>query len=148
MPVPEQADAVAARLDGIEVAGDFHQGHVLVHVLAHHVGRLDVERDASDDTERSESDDGALERLTVLGARQPLELTGRAHELDRRHRRRQRAVGLARAMRAGADRAGDRNVGQRRQVVQRPPLLMQDGRQLTVGDARADRHGIGFDVNR
>src|SRR6266478_2200632 len=44
-------------------------------------------------------------------------------------------------MRRGAASSGYRNMWQRSEVVQRKAFAMKIRRQLTVGDARIDRHG-------
>ena len=60
-PAREDADAVAARGDLVEVLEQRVPREPLEDALAHLVRRLDVERDARDRAERAEADDHAVE---------------------------------------------------------------------------------------
>ena len=60
-PAREDADAVAAGGDLVEVLVQRVPAQPLEHALAHLVGGLDVEGDARHDAERSEADDDAVE---------------------------------------------------------------------------------------
>ena len=60
-PAREDADAVAARRDLVEVLGQRLPGQALEDALAHLVGRLDVERHPRHHAERAEADDQAVE---------------------------------------------------------------------------------------
>ena len=70
LPVGEEADAVGAGLDGVEMVFHGGEGEVFVDELAHLVGGLDVESDSCDDAKRAEADDSALEEIVVFLARE------------------------------------------------------------------------------
>ena len=61
LPVGENADAVAAREDIVQVMFKLREREVFIHHLSHLKGRLHIERDLGDNTEGSKSDDGAKE---------------------------------------------------------------------------------------
>ncbi len=61
LPVGEEADAVAAEEDLVEVVFELRDGEVFVDGLGDLEGGLDVEGDFGDDAEGSEIDDGAEE---------------------------------------------------------------------------------------
>ena len=71
------------------------------------------------------------------------ELTVGTHELDTDHRGRQVAQPVARPVGPGRARTTHRDVGQRSEVVQRPPLPVQGGRHLGVRRPGRD-HGHPF----
>src|SRR5690242_7637324 len=48
LPVSKKADAISAGLDCIKVMLHFSKRHVFIHVLPHHVGWLNIERDFCD----------------------------------------------------------------------------------------------------
>src|SRR5215472_4944839 len=104
-PGREQADAVAAREYLVEVLVKLVEPHVLVDVLADVVGRLDVERQADHDPERSKRHDGPGEVVSAALDRDQLTI-GRDH-LDRGHRGGEVAGRVARAVRAGRAGSGD-----------------------------------------
>ena len=60
LPAREHADAVSARSDLVEVGKQRLPGNLLEDLLAHLVGRLELERDSRDGAERTEPDDGAV----------------------------------------------------------------------------------------
>ena len=133
-PARERRDGVRARED---VVAERVPGEPLEDVLAHLVGRLDVQLEAHDRAERAERDDVALEVL--LTAADGDELAAGGHELQRGDGRGEVAVAVARAVRGGRDGARDRDVRQRGEVGERHALAGQLGRQRAVADAA--RHG-------
>ena len=127
LPVGEQADAVAARHDLVEVRFERGQRQVAIHVLADVEGGLNVQRQPGDDAERAEADDRAGEGVAVLLAREGDEVAGGVDEFDRRDRRRQVAEGRPRSVRGGRAGAGDGDVRQGGDVVERVALLVERG---------------------
>src|SRR5262249_35194168 len=61
LPIGEEADAVGAGKDFVEARFDLGKREVVVDPLADGEGRDDFEREADDDAERAERDDGAVE---------------------------------------------------------------------------------------
>ena len=119
VPAPggEQADAVAGGEDLVEVGGQPPDREVLVDGLRHVVRRLDRQRDGGDDAEGTQRDDRAGEPR--VGAVQPQHRSGRGDQVEADHGGRQAAQGRAGAVGPGRHRAGDRDVRQRAEVVQR-----------------------------
>src|SRR5262249_38719224 len=89
-----------------------------VDVLAHLERRLEIERQSRDNTESPEPDHARQETRSVLAGERD-QLSVRAHEFDAGDRGGQVAVAFAGPVRPGGARAGDRDVRQRAQVVQR-----------------------------
>ena len=119
-PEREHTDAVAARGDGVEVLEQRLPAQPLEHPLADLERRLDVEHHPRHGGDRAESDDDPIEvRVAPPNAHQ---LTVGRDELERCDRRRKTSVAVARAVRRGGHRTGDRDVGQGRQVGQRQPV--------------------------
>ena len=84
LPVGEEADAVSAAEDGVEVVLKLVEGEVFVDDLAHLEGGQQVEGDAGDDAECSERDDCAVEGVAVFGAESVERLPSGRDELDGR----------------------------------------------------------------
>src|ERR1019366_5148466 len=125
LPVGEQTDAVGARLDVIEVVLHLSERQVLVHVLPHRIGGLDIERDPGDHAESAKPDHGSLEDLAVGFTRQFHHVACRRDDFNAGDGGGEVAVLLARAVRGGAARSGDGDVGERSQVVQRKTLAVE-----------------------
>src|SRR5580693_4598835 len=70
LPIGEEADAIAARLDGVEVVLHLPERQILVDVLANREGWLNVERDTGDDPERTEPHHSGAELLSIGCARE------------------------------------------------------------------------------
>jgi hypothetical protein len=66
LPVGEQADAVAARKNLVEMIFEMRQGEMLIHRLRYLEGGLKIERDAGDDTERAQIDNDTREAVGVF----------------------------------------------------------------------------------
>ena len=66
LPVGEEADAVAAEEDLVEVVLEMVEGEVFVDELRDLEGGLDVEGDGGDDAEGAEVDGGAGEDVGVF----------------------------------------------------------------------------------
>ncbi len=150
VPAREEADAVRVGGDGVEVGGQALPRQARVDVLAHREGRLEPQRQAGDDAERTERHDTA--RQVGVAARQRPERAVGADDLQAAHRRRERAVGIAGPVRAGRDRAGHRDVRQRREVAQRPAPALEGAGDLAVEgpapDGRGARPGVDLDARR
>src|SRR4051812_38206302 len=147
LPIGEEADTIAARLDGVEVVLHLREGQILIDVLANRVGWLNVERDARDDPESTEPNDSGAEFLSIGRARELDHVAGAGDELDGRHGCREVSIGFAGSMSRGAAGAGDRYVGQRRQIVQGKAMGVEVWTKLPVSDAWLERHGAGVRVN-
>ena len=65
LPIGKQTDAVTARLNFVEVTLHLSEREVLIHVLPHHIGGLNVESDPGDDTECAKSDYRCLEDVAA-----------------------------------------------------------------------------------
>ena len=83
LPIGEEADAVGAGLDGIEVLLHRVEGKVLIDILPHHEGGLNIERDLGDDTQRAEAHDCTFECVAVLLARELDDIACRGNEFER-----------------------------------------------------------------
>ena len=59
LPVGEDADTVAARKDVIEVMFELREGKIFINHLCHLKGRLHVERDPCNNSQRAKSNDCA-----------------------------------------------------------------------------------------
>src|SRR5262249_35254018 len=105
LPVGEEADAVGARYDLLEVIFQPRQGQVFVHVLPHLERGNNVERDLRDHPQAAEADNRSLE-LRVLVARNSHHLAVGRDDLQRRYGRGQVAIAVPRAVRCGRTRAG------------------------------------------
>src|SRR4051794_3661348 len=147
-PAGEHAHAVAAREDRVETLEQHIPGQPLEDALADLVGRLDVQRDPRDRALRAEPDHHAVE--VRVAAPRADELAVRRDELERRDRRGQVAVAVARAVRRRRHRPGHRDVRQRGQVVQRQPVAVQRLGQVPVAHAAGapDRAAVDFDRRR
>ena len=148
LPVGEEAEAVAGAEDVVEVVLELGEGKILVDDLAHLEGRLDVEGDGGDDTERAEVDDGAEEVVAVLLARDVDDVSVGGDDFKRCDLGGEVSVAWAGAVRRGGDGSGDGDVRERREVVEGVTLLVEPGRELAVGDASADGDGAGSLVDR
>ncbi len=146
-PGREQADAVPRREHVVEPPAERRQRQVLVHALLHVVAGQDVEREPGDDAHRPERDGDPRERRRVGVAIEGHGLAVRPQELDRSHGTRQRAAADARPVGPGGAGARDRDVRQRREVVQREPGLVEERRQVAVPDAPVDGDGHGRAVD-
>ena len=83
LPVGEEADAVAAEEDFVEVVFELRDGKVFVDGLGYLEGGLDVEGDTGNDAEGSEIDGGGEEVVAVVGAGEMVDGTVGGDELDR-----------------------------------------------------------------
>ena len=80
--------------------------------------------------------------------RQPDEFAAAVHELDRTRRGSKVAVADTRAVRAGGARAGDRDVRQRAEIVQRLAVTVEHGREFAVAHAGRERGRVVRDLER
>ena len=126
LPVGEDADAVPARDDLVEVLAERVEGQALEHPLPHLEGRLHVQGEAGDGAERAEPDHHAVEVGVAPGELQQLPAGG--HQLHRRDRGREVPVPDAGAVRRRRHGTGDRDVRQRGEVVQGQPLVVRAAR--------------------
>ncbi|GAA2878680.1 hypothetical protein GCM10020220_080620 [Nonomuraea rubra] len=110
----------------------------LADVLAQLEGGYEVERERGDDAECADRHHGAGEVGVAARERQQRAVGG--DELDPRHGGGQAPHGVARAVRAGRDRAADGDVRQRGQVRQREPGPVQQRRERRVRRARPHPH--------
>ena len=147
-PPGEEADAVGAARDRVDVLGQRLPAEPREDVLAHVVGRLDVEGHGGDDAEGAERHDAALE--VGVAARHPADLAIGADDLECRDRRCERAVLDSRPVSARRDRARDGDVRERREVAEGPALRLQPGRHVAVCRPAGDpgRAGLRVDLHR
>ena len=139
-PAREHAHAVAGGEDRVEVLGQRVPREPLEHALAHlrspaaasSVTRVTAPSAPSPTTSPSKS--GSPRRAATSS---PL---GR-HELERGDRGREVAVAVAGPVRGRRDGAGDGDVGQRGEVVQRQAAGGERLGELAVADRAAARHG-------
>ena len=68
LPIGEEANAVAAAEDGIEIVLKLVERQVLIDDLLHLIGRFEIEREAGDDAECAQSDYGASEMIGIFRA--------------------------------------------------------------------------------
>ena len=108
-PAGEDADAVAAGGDLVEVVVERLPAETFEHPLLHLVGGLHVQSDPSDCTEGAESDHQAVEVGVTSGCRD--DLTARRHDREPRDRGREVATGDARAVRRRRHGTGDGDMG-------------------------------------
>ena len=140
-PACEQADAVAAGEDRVEMLSERVPRQPLEHPLTDLVGRLDVECHARHDSGRAEPDDESIEAGVVTAGGD--HVAARGDELQPADLGRQVAVRVARPVRRRGDRAADGDVRQRGQVAQRDALARQRRRERPVRDRGAERDGAG-----
>ena len=146
LPVGEEADAVAAEEDLVEMFFELRHGEVFVDGLRDLEGGLDVEGDAGDDAEGSEMDDGAEELVAVFGAGEGVELAVGGDDLDGGDGGGEVAVVDAGAVGSGGGGSDDGDVGERGEVVDGVAAGVDVGGELAVGDAGADGDGAGLGV--
>ena len=137
----EEADAVGAAHEGVEVLEGRGPGQALVHGLHHVEGRHRVELERGDHAEGADGHDRRGEGLVAPA--DDLERPVGPDDLDGRDGGRQRGVARPRAVRAGLDGAGDGDVGQRRQVREGPAATLELDGEGRVRRARADPDGAG-----
>ena len=149
LPVGKQAHAVSGAEDGVEVMRQLIEVEILIHGLRHLECRQQVKRNARDDAHRPKAHDRAQELIAILVARKMNDFAVRGYDLEAANRRCQIAVVDAGAVCRRGDRARNRDVWQRRKVVKRIAARVNDRRELTVFDSRADRNraGLVVDVN-
>ncbi len=87
LPVGEEADAVAAEEDLVEMLFELGEGEVFVDDLRDLEGGLEVEGGFGDDAEAAEVDDCAQELVAVFGAGEGVEVAVGGDEFDGRRRR-------------------------------------------------------------
>src|ERR1700758_4954613 len=83
LPVGEEADAVAAAEDLVEVVLEVVEGKILIDGLCDLKRGQQVERDAGDNAERAEADNGAEELIAVLFAREMQRLSVGGDNIER-----------------------------------------------------------------
>ncbi len=142
-PVGEEADAVGRRDDLLEMVDDLRQREVFVHDLAHPECRLDLERHAADDAERTERDDRPMQGVAGCGAVDPFDLTIGPDDLHRRRGGRQVGVPDTRPVTGGRARARDRDMRQRGEIGQREPRRLEELAQLAIALPATDRDRPG-----
>ena len=116
--------------------------------LPHQESRLNVQGDFRHDPESTQVHDGPEECVAVLLARERQDVPAGRDEFQGRDRRRQVAVLDARPVGRGGAGAGDGDVRQRGEVVQREALLVEIGAQLAVAHAGFERHRARLGVQR
>src|SRR5436309_4585466 len=131
LPVGEQADAVASGYNLLEMIHELSSGQVQVHVLTHQEGGFDIQRDLRHYAKRAEINDGRLKPAAVLFARELQHLAIRGHDFQGGNRRSEVCILYARPVGCRGAGAGDRNMRQRGEVVQRKAMLMEKRTQLT-----------------
>ena len=119
---------------------------VAVHGLGDIERGLDRQRDADRHPCSAQPDHRTGESLVT--AIQPEQAAVGDDELDRPHGRGEGAVAEPGPVSGGGDRSGDGDVGERREVVERQALGVQQRRQLAVPDAALDGDRPGRTVDR
>ena len=125
----------------VEVVAQRRDRQVLVHVLPDAVRRLDAERQARDDTQGTQRDHRPRERLAVRRPAERDELAVGPDQLHRHDGGGQVPQPVAGPVGRGRAGAGHRDVGQRRQVVEREAGSLEHGPQVAVPDRAVDRDG-------
>ena len=141
LPVGEEADAVAAEEDLVEVVLEVIEGEIFVDGLRDLKGGLDVERDGGDDAEGSEMDDRAGEGVGVFRAGDGVEAAVGGDDLHGGDGGGEVAVVAAGAVGSGGAGSDDGDVRERGQVVERVAAGVDVGSELAVGDAGSDGDG-------
>ena len=119
---------------------DLRHRQVQVDVLPHRERRLHIQRDLGDDAKGAEVDHRRLKRARVLAARDRQNVSAGRDDLEGRNRRREVTVVHTGAVRAGRAGAGDGDVRQRGQIVEREAVLIERRAQLAIAHSRLDRH--------
>jgi hypothetical protein len=145
-PRGHQADAVSCRHDGVQIRQQGRPRQSLEGILAYREGRFEIERHPRDDAERTERHNRSVE--SGIAAMDRHYIAGRANDVERGDRGREIAEPVARAVGAGRDRAGDRDVRQRGHVMQRPTHPLQVGGQHTVVCRAPDRDATALRVDQ
>jgi len=146
LPVGEEADAVAAEEDLVEMFFEVGHGEVFVDDLSDLEGGLDVEGDVGDDAEGAEVDDGSAEDVGVGGAGEGVEGAVGGDELDGGDGGGEVFVVAAGAVGGGGAGSDDGDVGEGGEVVDGETAGVDDGGELAVGDSGADGDGVGGGV--
>ncbi len=141
VPARERADAVGRAHDGVEASEERVPPHVEVDALGDVVGGLDVEGHARDRPQRAQADDHPGE--VGLSSHDVDERAVRRDELQPGDGRGEVAEAVARAVRAGGDRAADRDVRQRRHRGKGELRRSQGIGKLGVRQSRGDRDRAG-----
>ena len=148
LPVGKQAHTVGAGFDRVKMLLHLAQREIFIHVLPHHVGGLNIERNFCDYTQRAQSNHRSAKCFTVVLAGQLDQFTICSQDFQRRRGRRQVPVLDSGAMCRSGTGAGDRNVGQGGEVMQGKALAVEIRAQLPVAHAGFDGHGAGVRVQR
>ena len=146
LPVGEEADAVAACEDVIEVMLEVSEGEVFVDGLGDLEGGLDIEGDSGKDTESSEMNDGSRKDVGVFGARDGVDGPVVGDDLEGGNGGGEVSVGGAGAVGGGGAGSDDGDVGQGGEVVEGKAAGIDVGSELAVGDSGADGDGFGVGV--
>ena len=151
LPVGEEADAVAAEEDLVEMMFELGEGEIFVDDLGDLEGRLEVEGGFGDDAEAAEVDDLAEEGVVVVigvfGAGEGVEGTVGGDEFEGADDGGEVAVVAAGAMGGGGAGSDNGDVRERGEVGDGEALGVDDGGELSVGDTCADSRGAGFGVD-
>ena len=148
LPIGEQADAVGAGFDGVEVVFHRARRRDFRRRIGASEGGLDVEGDFGDYAERAEADDCALERVGVLLAGQFDDVAGGSDEFQGGDGGGEVAVFFAGAVGGGGAGSGDGDVRQRGEIVEREAFGVEKRGELAVGDAGIDGDGAGLGIER
>ena len=130
-PVGEEADAVGAAHDLVEMLAQRRDREILVDLLADGERGLKMQREFRDDAQCAEADDGAFEGVS----REGLHGSIRGDDFHRADDAGQDLIPVSRSVRRGGACAGDGDVRQGGQVVQRVTFAIQERRELTIGHA-------------
>ncbi len=141
----EQARAVRAGGDGVEVGEHVVPRGVDEDVLAHRVRGDHLEGQLGDDPERPEGDHRARE--VAVRAVEVRHLAVRPDPVEGGDRGGEDPVAVARAVRPGRRGPTDRDVRQRGHVLQGQPLRVERQGELRVGHARRHRDGAALAVD-
>ena len=117
-PVGEEAHAVGSGENFVEVVFERVEGKILEDGLGDLIGRLNVERNACNDTERAEADYCSGENVRVIFSGEFHDVAGGVDDFDGGDGGGEIAIFFAGTVRAGGDSAGDGNVRKRGEIVQ------------------------------
>jgi hypothetical protein len=135
-PAGEDADAVVARDDLLEVLEESVPAQAFEDPLAHLVGRLYIQGDPGDRAERAEPDHKAVEVGLASGGLD--DLTAGRNKLEAGDRRREVAVRDARAVCRRRHGARNGDVGKRCEVVKGYAFGAQRLHQLAIPHSRVE----------
>ena len=123
------------------------EGKIFVHKLSHVERGLNVESHFADDAECAQSDNGAEKCFAVLRTRELEDLAVGSDQFESADGSGKIAVGLARAVSGGGASAGNRNVRQRREIVERKAFCVEPRTEFSVGDAGGNGNGASCGVD-